>query len=283
MSHHRVSELYGRHEGADIYVVGAGASMRVFPGDYLADKITIGLNMAWKNAPIRYGITIHPDLNVPEFMPGEAPRPEITWITKLGKARSVLTPEHFTEAEARFFFFESKAHKNTALPWEPSDAGRWLDWVRAPHGDDLYQWSSISQTAVNLAANMGAKTIILVGCDNGSILGNHHAHQQHTRWKGVDPAHRYRQYYDGLVEVRQALRERGVDLISLSPFASLLDPETDFRQLCEELDRPELLRGEELEVPEAKVAQDEAPQGPRGAAAPAKPGLVASAFSLFRK
>jgi hypothetical protein len=254
LSYRRVSELYGVHEGADIYVVGAGASLRVFPTQYLSDKITIGLNMAWRSAPTRYGVTIHPDLNVPEFMEGQTPRPDITWVTKYGKSKVVLTADQLAYAEEHFYFFESKARKNTALPWEPSDSGRELDWVRRPSGDNLYQWSSISQTGVNLAANMGAKTIILVGCDNGSILGNHHAHQQHTRWKGVDPNHRYRQYYDGLLEVRQALRQRGVELISLTPFASLLDPETDFRNLCEELDRPELLVGEEFDVPEAKPA-----------------------------
>ncbi len=254
MSYKGVSELFGAHPGADIYVVGAGASLRVFPTSYLQDKITIGLNMAWRSAPTKYGVTIHPDLNVPEFMEGEQPHPDITWVTKYGKSKLVLTPEQLAYAEARFYFFESKAHKNTAAPWEPSDSGRILDWVRRPSGENLYQWSSISQTGVNLAANMGARTIILVGCDNGPILGNHHAHQQHTRWKGVDPAHRYRQYYEGLLEVRRALRERGVELISMTPFASLLEPEVDFRELCQELNRPELLVGEEMEVPEAKPA-----------------------------
>jgi hypothetical protein len=253
LSYRRVSELYDAHPGSDIYVVGAGASLRVFPTRYLEDKITIGLNMAWRSAPTRYGVTIHPDLNVPEFMPGEDPHPEITWVTKHGKSKVVLNPEQLAYAEQHFYFFESKARKNTAVAWEPSDAGRELDWVRKPCGDNLYQWSSISQTGVNLAANMGAKTIILVGCDNGPLVGNHHAHQQHTRWKGVDPDHRYRQYYDGLVEVRQALRQRGVELISMTPFASLLEPEHDFRQLCQELDKPALLVGEDVAVPEAKA------------------------------
>jgi hypothetical protein len=249
----RVSELYGIHSGGDIYVVGAGASLRVFPAEYLKDKITIGCNMAWRSAPTRYVVTIHPDLNVPEFI-GEGPRPDITWVTKHGKSKVVLNAEQLAYAEQHFYFFESKGKKNSALEYEPSDSGRILDWVRKPSGDNLYQWSSISQTAVNLAANMGAKNIILIGCDNGSILGNHHAHAQHTRWKGVDPDHRYRQYYDGLVEVRKALRERGVELFQVNPFVSLLEPELDFRALCEELGKPELLQGGDVGVPEAKKA-----------------------------
>ena len=102
----------------------------------------------------------------------------------------------------------------------------------------LYQWSSISQTAVNLAANMGAANVILVGCDNCALSENHHAHQQHTKWLGAEPERRYLQYYEGLVEVRTALRERGVNVLSLTPFLKLDEPERDFRQLCEELDQP---------------------------------------------
>ena len=63
-----IEELYGRHPGSDIYVVGTGASLRVFPLAFLENKITIGLNMAWKVAPVQYSITIRPELNIPEFM-----------------------------------------------------------------------------------------------------------------------------------------------------------------------------------------------------------------------
>jgi hypothetical protein len=88
---------------------------------------------------------------------------------------------------------------------------------------------------VNLAANMGAKNIILVGCDNASIGGNHHAHAQHTWWKGVDPNFRYHEYYEGLAEMRTVLRERGVRLLSLTPFLGLGNPDEDFALQCREL------------------------------------------------
>jgi hypothetical protein len=241
-----VTELYGRHQGADIYVVGTGSSMRVFPIDFLDGKVTIGLNMAWKVYPVQYCITIGPDLNIPEFIEGEQPHPEITWITKRAKASVVLTPAQLAHADEHFYYFEMHGHPNTAPAGEPSNAGRVLDWVRHPSGINLYQWSSISQTAANLAANMGAANIILVGCDNTSLEGNHHAHQQHTKWMGADPDRRYRQYYDGLVEVRAALRERGVNLLSMSPFLKLDRPEHDFAALCEELERPTFVSGHDL-------------------------------------
>jgi len=73
--------------------------MRVFPSEFFEGRITIGLNQAWRHAHIRYGITIGPHLNIPEFIEGEQPRPEITWITKRDKSRAVLTPEQFAYAD----------------------------------------------------------------------------------------------------------------------------------------------------------------------------------------
>ncbi len=241
-----VSELYGRHDGADIYVVGTGTSMRVFPHALLADKITIGLNQAWKLMPVSYGITMMPNLNIPELMPGEAPHPDITWVTKRSKVKALCTPEQLAEADARFFSFETDGRASITGLDEPSEAGRVLDWVRKPHPEKLYLWTSISQSAVNLAANMGARNIFLVGCDNAALADNHHAHDQHTMWKGEDPNVRYLQYYEGLAEVRAALRTRGVNLVSLTPFLKLDDPERDFSRLCGELERPGLVHNKDI-------------------------------------
>ena len=265
----QVSELYGKHAGDDIYVVGSGASMRVFPPDFLKGRVTIGLNQAWKVAPVRYGITIGPHLNVPEFMPDEAPHPEITWITRRAKAAKVLTEEQFRHADKRFYTFDIRHGQATESTDWVSDTGRELDYVRRPTGSNLYQWSSISQTAVNLAANMGARTVILVGCDNCSLADNHHGHQQHTKWLGKPPDERYEQYYEGLAEVRAALRQRGVDLLSLTPFVKLDDPARDFLALCEELDRPRLLAGR------GHLRAGPSPSAP----GPARPAGRAAAFT----
>lgn len=245
-----VSDLYGRHPGGDIFVVGTGASLRVFPRDFFDGRIVVGLNMAWKMVPTTYGITIHPDLNIPEFMPGEQAHPEITWITGHAKARNTLTADHLRHAEANCYFFDYHGKPNTQPPHQPSDSGRNLDWVRKPTGNWLYVWSSISQAGVNLAANLGARNVVLVGCDNMALGGNHHAHDQHTRWKGVAPDERYQQYYEGLAEVREALKGRGVNLLALTPFLTLAHPEEDFRRLCRENGVPEFIESRDISPPQ---------------------------------
>lgn len=241
-----VSELYGRHPESDIYVVGTGASLRVFPKEFFRGRIVVGLNMAWKMVPVTYAITIHPDLNVPEFFEGEETRPDLRWIVALRKAKEELTPDQFKFAEETFYFFEYHGRKNTQFYPEPSDSGRIIEWIQEPTGNYLYNWSSISQAGVNLAANLGAANIILVGCDNCSLTGNHHSHQQHTRWKGADPDYRYRQYREGLIEVRAALRKRGVRLVSLTPFMGLNSAEAEFGPLCDEFGVPKFIQNQDV-------------------------------------
>ena len=119
-------------------------------------------------------------------------------------------------------------------------------------GDYLYLWTSVSQTAVHLAANMGARNVILIGCDNTALAGNHHAHQQHTFWKNEDPNIRYHQYYEGLVEVRTAVRKRGVNVVAVSPFLGIGYHDEDFSVLCKELDVPEFIENKDISLAESK-------------------------------
>jgi hypothetical protein len=246
----KVSELYGTHTGADIYIVGSGASLRVFPKDFFKNKITIGLNMAWKTLDVMYSITIHPDINIPQFIGDDKSGKNITWVVGNQKTQSVLRnkPEQLEYALENFYFFDYRGKPNTQPANEPSDSGRVIEWVETASGDNLYIWSSISQAAVVLAANMGAKNVVLVGCDNTAIGENHHAHLQHTRWKGVAPDHRYYQYYEGLAEVRSGLRTRGVNVVSMNPFLKLDIYEYDFKRLSNELGVAEIIVWNNLSI-----------------------------------
>jgi hypothetical protein len=211
--------------------------MRVFPTDFLAGRITIGLNRAWTLVPVQYAITIHPELNIPELMGEGETRPDITWVTKHDKLGG-LPPEQRAYAEREFYFFRIDGQPDTSTTGQ-SNAGRIPGWLLEPTGDFLYLMSSISQPAVNLAAHMGARNIVLVGCDNAALFGNHHAREQHTAWLGASPEQRYHDYYTGLAEARTMLRRRGVNLVSLNPFLTLGPHEDEFVELCRELGRPE--------------------------------------------
>ena len=244
-----VSQLYDQHPNADIYVVGTGASLRVFPISFLENKITIGLNQAWKILPVKYCITIRPELNIPEFVSNER-RDEIVWITKFSKFTNDEQRRFAADNGHRFYYFDFVPSQNTERLWpgQASLVGRNLQWVRRSTENFLYLWSSISQAAVNLAANMGARNIILVGCDNAPLLNNHHAHNQHTMWADNDPRVRYGQYYEGLKEIRAALRERQVTLLSATPFLRIGSCDEEFTALCHELNQPAFVENADISV-----------------------------------
>lgn len=241
-----ISELYDLHVGDDIYIVGTGTSLRVFPLDFLKGKITIGLNQAWKVVDTTYAITMMPKINIPEFIEGEQPNRKITWVTKPSKIGAQCTPDEMEYAERNFYGFENNGTVSLSGLEEISEAGRVLDWVLHPSSDKLYLWTSISQSAMNLAANMGAKNIILVGCDNGAIGENHHAHEQHTQWKGESPDIRYMQYYEGVAEVRNVLRQRGINVLSMNPFVKLDAPGLDFERLCQETGQASYIENKDI-------------------------------------
>jgi hypothetical protein len=246
-----VSQLYGKHPESDIYIIGTGASTRVFPLSFLENKITIGLNQAWKLFPVQYAVTIHPELNMPECMPGEAPQPEITWVTKQSKSRGLhkaglLTQAQLEHIEQRCYSFEADREESDGPAPSVSEAARITRWLREPVPGRLYVWGTISTTAANLAANMGARNIIFIGCDNCALEGNHHAHGQHTRWLGASPEVRYREYYEAAAETRTVLRERGINVMSLTPFMGLESPAYDFGRLCDELQLPRFLDNEDI-------------------------------------
>ena len=240
-----IEVLYNKYLNQDIYVLGTGASVRVFPLDMLRGRTVIGLNMAWKLWPVNFGITMRPELNIPEFL-GEGEHPDIQWVTKPNKLTTQDQIDFAARNENRFFSFRTDGKKCNLPKDQPSEAGRMLEWVRQPTGQFLYLWSSISQSAMNLAANMGAKNIFLIGCDNSALGGNHHAHAQHTFWKGEDPDVRYRQYEQGCHEVRLALRDRGVNVVSLTPFMSLSDADRQFMELCDELGHPRYIHNPDI-------------------------------------
>ena len=58
----RISDLYNKHLGEDIYVVGTGPTLRMLPKGFFNNKIAIGLNQAYKTFDLTYAVTVHPEL-----------------------------------------------------------------------------------------------------------------------------------------------------------------------------------------------------------------------------
>ena len=193
--------------------------MRTFPIDSLRDKITLGLNQFWRYLMPTMNITVHPEL-LQECLK-ESKKPSTTWIVKKKPPMQDLSLD-----DERFYVFNTNDNFDTV--------------VNRP-ADTLFIGRGVQQTAMDLAARMGASTIILVGVDMTDLGGDHHGHDQHVRFHGLSPQDVYMEYRHYTAEVRRRLREKfGVTVVTMSPFLGANAATEDYLRLCKEHELPKL-------------------------------------------
>lgn len=210
----RIDHLYRKHAGEDIYVVGTGPSMRCFPREFFRDRVTIGLNQAYRYFQPTYSLTVHPEL-VQEYVK-ESVKPATQWIIK--KKPPML---HLELDDPDYYVFLTSEE--------------WPTIQRRP-ADTLFLGRGVQCTAMDLAARMGARTIILVGCDHCALGSDHHGHHQHVRFYGLSSAIIYKEYRKFTAKVRKMIRETfDIHTLTLSPFVGLDSPTEDYQRICLEL------------------------------------------------
>ena len=194
----RIKFLFNKHLGKDIYVVGTGPTARLIPDGFFKGKITIGLNQAYKIIEPTYSLTVHPELEVEyrELVKAKKVK-STTWVIK-HKAPTFL---HLDDI-SRYVFNTSTA---------------WSEFIGLKP-DTLFLGKGIQVTAIDLACRMGARSVILVGVDLGSVGGDHHGHDQHIQFHGLSASEVYREYRLWTYKARRLAREKaGVAVLSLSP------------------------------------------------------------------
>lgn len=209
----RIEDIPRLPAGATAYVVGTGASLRCMPPGWAAGGFVIGVNQAWRHLRCDLSVTVHPEL-VLEYL-GEAPARPTTWVVKKKPPLANLEP-----TDPHHYVFNTSYDVGTV--------------ARRPKGT-LYLGEGAQTTAMDLAARLGAATIVLVGCDAKCLGGDYHAHDQHVRWVGRSPAEQYRLYREGTAAVRAALRPLGVAVLTLSPFIGVDAGDEDYARLRGEL------------------------------------------------
>lgn len=211
----RIKDLCGQHRGQPVYVVGTGPSARLFPFDLLRQQVSIGLNQAWRYWPHTYSITVHTEL-VEEYL-REAPADQVTqWIIK----RKAPFLREFDDPG--YYVFQTRQGDLTTIQTDDSP-------------DALYLGRGIQQTAMHMAAIMGASAIYLIGVDMCDLGGDHHGHDQHVRFHGLPPADVYAEYREHTAQVRRKIeQEYGIPTLSLSPLLGTGHAEEDYRRLLHE-------------------------------------------------
>lgn len=217
-----INELWNRHKGGEIYIVGTGPSLRFFPAEFFKGKTTIGLNQAYKTIKnLTYNLTVHSN----ELIPDNFPERNQIWITKeKGSFQRRRLPQKKKE---RIFWFVSNSNvKDYSYCKENSAA------IRGAADCGLYVGRGIQTAGLILAARAGARTAFLVGIDCSPIGADHHVTGQSVRFHGLPPMAVYREYYLNTRHIRDIVfNYYGMNVVSLTPYIGLPYYEEDYNHL----------------------------------------------------
>lgn len=214
----KISKLYNRFKGQnkEAYIIGTGPTADLFPSSMFRDKITIGLNEAFKLYSCSYSITIHPEL-----IPDDYWKFRNVWITK----RKGKFAKHQDKDDLNIYWFNNQSD---VKDYSSIGAG----------GESLYVGRGIHTAACVLAAEMGLARVFLCGVDmslapqrnaTGEVLrdsrstthrGDSYSSISHqTAFHGLNPVDVTREYYLNFVELRTILKQKFPDfsILNLSP------------------------------------------------------------------
>lgn len=211
----------GPFRGQDIYIIGTGPSMTVFPLDWLRGKTCVLLNDAQKH------------------LPGLGP---IAFSNNLKFLAGCGLPYQIVKGRLRFD--PDPERDDNHCPWD--DPGRYVfsyrerPWDAVSHHDLSTLWKepchywntrrgSVSIFAVQFALLAGAKSITLVGCDSCELGPNA---EYIAGKKATAVRHDYDAYAAGLMTLNREARERfRVPMMTLSPFMGLSRERQQYQEM----------------------------------------------------
>ena len=203
------------HTNKDIYVVASGKSLDFISNDFFNNKITIGINQVYKKFTTTYLV-----------------RKEYALLENILKNQS-LDIIHFVSVgnagsnnalNLNFIVKNFKYNKNIVL--YNHDTNVW-DLNNLPSDNKLLVSYSTITTGIHLAAYMGAKNIILVGHDCGTLNGepNFEGYHNDTTYKIAhkegkkDYINWLKKIENHTIKLKKLLKDKyGCNIYSLNPF-----------------------------------------------------------------
>lgn len=160
-----LSDLRGRHSGADIYVVGSGPTLDFYDPEFFRDRVTIAINWVAHRRPIPATYTLTKYHDIAGFMAHTYP--DMTVVVSRHMYGNPHMPATESGASSNLVVFDSKPGQ---VPGTGFRVG--ADWPDDP--DQLVNSHSSITSGMHLAAYMGAGTIFMVGHDAGLLDGRMH-------------------------------------------------------------------------------------------------------------
>lgn len=151
----KLSDFKNIHAEEDIYILASGKSVDFIDDSFFKNKIVIGVNQAFKKTHCRY--LVRKEHKLLEEC-----------IQKCGKSiHFVSRGDSGGDNDKNKTFIDSKKLKNVVVYNHNKNTCKMVD--KLPENDTLVVSYSTITTAIHLAAYMGAKNIILVGHDCGTL------------------------------------------------------------------------------------------------------------------
>jgi len=201
-----LGELQSQHKGLDLYVAGSGPSLGYIGNSFMKDKTVICVNHAIDHV-------VGAELYVVSKEPGE----QLQRKAKERRATLVMCEYHsaLRSRKNKVIFPE-----NTVL-FKPERGSEKYPF-KQPHS--LTVSASTITTAMHLAAYMGAKTIVLIGHDCGTLDDEVHV-TNYDKSSAVTPIEHYDEWMhlnkveQQTLKMKKVLEKRwGIEVYSINPF-----------------------------------------------------------------
>lgn len=196
--------------GATMIVLGSGFSLNWLPIFHFQDTVLIGTNRIAKYIPCDY-VIVHHHESIAEIQANGG-------YGELFVSRWPLCvingeyPHHTGADYVVYNHCDQGYHKTDFSPLNPE--------FQEKHPNHILTGGNTVINAIGLAVYMGARNIILAGCDGGAINGNSNIAGYHTDTpdnKALQTGHSLRSLALNM-EIRDELHKHGIGLMSLSPF-----------------------------------------------------------------
>lgn len=209
-----IIELKNKHQGDDIYILASGKSVDFFNEDFFDNKIVIGVNQSYKKIWCDYLI-----------------RKEVKFIKESLETESIVIVSEYDSGNLNSG--ENKLNTNkieheNLYYFEHNDNLHDKVDVSVFGGDKIVVSFSTITSAIHMAAYMGAKNIILIGHDCGTLDGEmtfkgYYNTIKDTPWSNWDQYKSWLKIIENqtILVKEQVKKHYDANVVSVIPFVSL--------------------------------------------------------------
>ena len=208
-----IKELKNKHIGEDIYILASGKSVDFYNDSFFDDKIIIGINQVYRKVYCDYLV-----------------RKEMKFIKQSLETGSIVIVSEYDSGN----LYSGSEKLNTKYTGENLYYFEHLDNkhqeidVSVFGSDKIVVSFSTITSAIHIAAYMGAKNIILIGHDCGTINGEHsfkgyYSSIKDTPWQNWNDYKKWLKIIESqtVVVKNEVKKVYNANVLSIMPFVSL--------------------------------------------------------------